>query len=41
MNEVADYCLDSEHAFYIEWLKDIKSILWFGYLVYKYLSVSY
>lgn len=28
MESFADYCLDGEQSFYIEWLKDLKSIVW-------------
>lgn len=27
MESFADYCLDGEQSFYIEWLKDLKSII--------------
>jgi hypothetical protein len=28
MESLADYCLDGEQAFYIDWLKDLKAIIW-------------
>jgi hypothetical protein len=27
MESLADYCLDGEQAFYIDWLKDLKAII--------------
>jgi Mitochondrial glycoprotein len=27
LEELCDYCMDKEQQFYIEWLKDLKSII--------------
>jgi hypothetical protein len=28
LEDFCDYCMDKEQHFYVEWLKDLKTILW-------------